>query len=196
MGRTCEECQQPIVRRLNEERGRWMRRRFCSRACVYADQRPKDSKVCGGCGATFYKADLDGIIGRAWRERQFCSQACRRAERFKKVCPTCRRDFETPSYVNADHCSRECRLAPIRRLDGPRPPRRPHDVANRLAVWRRAVKKRDGHQCVLCGSSERLEADHILPQWKYPELRYDVENGRTLCRPCHSKTPSFSRRAA
>lgn len=51
--------------------------------------------------------------------------------------------------------------------------------------WRRAVLERDGRVCVNCGAKENLEADHIKSFAKYPELRFEVENGRTLCNTCH-----------
>ncbi len=56
--------------------------------------------------------------------------------------------------------------------------------------WRLAVFERDGHKCVLCQSSKDLQADHILPFETHEEKRLDVENGRTLCKPCHIKTES------
>lgn len=57
------------------------------------------------------------------------------------------------------------------------------------------VRRRDGHRCVLCGSSgkdkltlrARLEVDHIKPVALFPELEFDETNLRTLCRPCHAK---------
>ncbi len=53
------------------------------------------------------------------------------------------------------------------------------------AGWAKAVKERDGFTCQYCGSQERLCAHHVI-SWKYHvELRTSVENGITLCRPCH-----------
>ena len=37
----------------------------------------------------------------------------------------------------------------------------------------------------------RLQADHIKPYSAHPELRHDLANGRTLCVPCHRKTPTY-----
>lgn len=51
--------------------------------------------------------------------------------------------------------------------------------------WRRAVFARDGYICVGCGSTTRLHAHHIKSFKDHPELRLDIDNGQTLCAPCH-----------
>ena len=63
--------------------------------------------------------------------------------------------------------------------------------------WRTAVYKRDNFTCILCGekgNGKNLNADHIKPFAYFPELRLDINNGRTLCIPCHQQTPTFSGR--
>lgn len=56
--------------------------------------------------------------------------------------------------------------------------------------WRKSVLERDDYTCIWCGSKENLEVDHIKPFAFFPQLRFAVENGRTLCRPCHEDTPT------
>jgi 5-methylcytosine-specific restriction endonuclease McrA len=63
-----------------------------------------------------------------------------------------------------------------------------HDRIKNDRRWKTAraeCLERDGYACIVCGATEELEADHILPLAEYPELAFDVENLRTLCRPCH-----------
>jgi len=62
--------------------------------------------------------------------------------------------------------------------------------------WRIAVFERDDYTCQECGSrGVTLHADHIKPFAYYPELRLVIENGRTLCVPCHKKTDSYANKA-
>lgn len=52
--------------------------------------------------------------------------------------------------------------------------------------WRKSVFERDLYICQYCGQvGGYLEADHIKPFSLYPELRFELSNGRTYCKPCH-----------
>lgn len=58
--------------------------------------------------------------------------------------------------------------------------------------WRESVFLRDNYICQFCNKrGGDLEADHIKPFAYYPELRFEVSNGRTLCLPCHRTTFSY-----
>lgn len=64
--------------------------------------------------------------------------------------------------------------------------------SGQYAQWRKAVFERDNFTCVNCGMrGGDLNADHLKPFADYPELRFDLDNGRTLCIPCHKLTPSY-----
>ena len=57
-------------------------------------------------------------------------------------------------------------------------------------LWRKAVFDRDGYKCIWCGIvgyRNNLQADHIQLFSQYPELRFAIDNGRTLCRKCNIK---------
>jgi len=61
--------------------------------------------------------------------------------------------------------------------------------------WRESVFKRDKYICQDCGvdasvdKSVYLHAHHIKPFATFKELRFDVNNGISLCKNCHSKKP-------
>lgn len=60
--------------------------------------------------------------------------------------------------------------------------------------WRTAVFERDNYTCQMCGARGiRLNADHIKPFSLFPDLRLDINNGRTLCVECHKGTPTYLR---
>lgn len=67
-------------------------------------------------------------------------------------------------------------------------------------LWREAVFERDDYTCVWCGSrcgngkNVTLHADHIKPFAYYPELRFAIDNGRTLCIECHKTTETYGNR--
>ncbi len=52
--------------------------------------------------------------------------------------------------------------------------------------WRKAVFERDNYKCVKCKKKGNLQAHHKKSYSKYPELRFVVDNGMTLCLDCHS----------
>lgn len=76
----------------------------------------------------------------------------------------------------------------------------------RYKEWRNTVFMRDSFSCVHCGATGYVQADHIEPfallirkhqiksvdEALQCEALWKVENGRTLCKPCHKRTPSYS----
>ena len=45
-------------------------------------------------------------------------------------------------------------------------------------------------KCVFCGG-DMAESDHIKPRYSFPELAFELDNGRTLCHNCHIETPTY-----
>lgn len=59
-------------------------------------------------------------------------------------------------------------------------------------LWRKAVLTRDKHKCIWCGyKGKKIQADHIKPFCLFPELRFAIDNGRTLCEDCHKETDTY-----
>jgi hypothetical protein len=136
--------------------------------------------------------------------RTYCSPACRylatrKHARATLTCATCGKVFVVPvtktqAFSNL-YCSWACRNKGLRitRLGpnnpawrgGVSPPNQADRKSVEYDVWRDAVFRRDNYTCQHCGARGRMHAHHILSYAGFPERRYDVVNGITLCVACH-----------
>lgn len=69
-------------------------------------------------------------------------------------------------------------------------------LCTKYREWMFSVKNRDGWECKIYNEdcSGRLEAHHILGWVDYPELRYEVNNGITLCQAHHPRKRAEEKR--
>jgi len=167
--------------------------------------------VCKNCGRQF--TIPKSRVGRITTCSKNCSIEWRRknykpprAGRSVEVrCEYCGRTFRTKlSYrLNGKYrfCSRECYLKYRREhpeeyggenhwnwKGGISKSNRELRRREEYIKWRDAVFRRDNWTCRICGyKGHDIVAHHILDFHKYPELRFDLDNGITLCRSCHKK---------
>lgn len=169
----CSVCGEPVYRAAWQDRVRPTV--YCSRKCYetwWSSALPggqvgerhrlwkggKIEKVCQQCGSLFF-------VGRNYQAdfRKFCSRECYGATR------TGSNNNKWKGGISSER-----------------------DVAKasqQYADWRLAVYQRDHFTCVLClRHLKKLHAHHIKRFSDFPGLRYDVENGATLCAPCHKQT--------
>ena len=77
-----------------------------------------------------------------------------------------------------------------------RKPNEHKHLCSRYRAWMFAVKIRDGFKCKISNidCNGRIEAHHILGWRDYPELRYQVNNGITLCHAHHPRKRAEEKR--
>lgn len=137
----------------------------------------------------------------------FCSVAChdtyqrkegrRQGTSLEKTCKICGGVFvvQRSAAHKYSTCSRSCYKQAKQRENngnwkGGLTGRRKADLTTaRYKKWRTRVFERDDYTCIACGTrGGQLCADHIQTWAHNPELRYSVDNGRTLCEDCHKLT--------
>lgn len=64
-----------------------------------------------------------------------------------------------------------------------------HKYDTTYKIWMKEVKQRDQWQCQLANQDCHgpVEAHHILPWSQFPQSRYNINNGITLCRRHHPR---------
>ena len=177
-------------------------KKYCSKECSIKASKRRMNKICPLCKTTF------STWSCASNGRKYCSKKCRAI--FKKgsiikKCDTCLNPYKTFISVGNFHkyCSRKCSLADMpRKIKGQGNPNWQGGItplnkkirnSNEMKNWRKAVFKRDNWTCIRCKKhGGNLEADHIRPFALYQNLRFDINNGRTLCIDCHRKTNSYT----
>lgn len=149
------------------------------------------------CGRDFYRNPSRSHV-------KYCSVPCKNKfsihARVYAKCKHCGKDFfryqsQIKHRGNATACSNKCLIecrkgenSPNWIKDRSKIKERPNGNADHRE-WRKKVFERDNYTCQFCAiRGMYLEADHIKPWAFYPTLRFELSNGRTLCKQCHNKT--------
>lgn len=166
--KSCEVC----GNRFKAQRSRASSARFCSHACKSVGISRRVTVPCGWCGAAVVRRPCElEKASRTGASRAFCNRKCRSLKRAGEQAGAANSQWRggvTPET------------------------KRVRDSAE-TANWRTAVFQRDDYRCQHCGIRARvglghsvtLHAHHIKPFHTHHDLRFDVDNGLTLCAPCH-----------
>lgn len=157
--------------------------------------------ICAVCGKEFR-----AVKDTQTRKAVYCSKECwsKRNPKKETKCVFCGKVFIEYSG-RAKFCNKHCYYEYQKTLKREKSHfwKGGKTSASKLAKtsaeykeWRMKVFVRDGFKCQVCGKTgNNIEAHHIKEQCNYPELRYDVNNGITLCHECHKKTDNYGNKA-
>lgn len=194
----CETCSKEFSYYRSTLRGKDAR--FCSRKCIKYQAWNKGKikySSCQNCGKQV----------RAWRK--YCSSKCFQEKvdyssflpksmsgennpcwtGGKPKCVDCGKKLSTYKSVRCSKCNGIY-------LSGSNSPKwrggvTEVDRLDRVKFRKKIQKKvfeRDDYTCQMCGEKWcALQVDHIQPWAEYVELRFDINNCRTLCMACHYK---------
>ena len=172
----------------------YMREWYARRRITHpAEPKPLIAKRCAHCQREFVTPN---------KKRIYCSPNChKRASDARhvvgRICKYCGKTFTIPRATQnttpAIYCSHSCRGKDKCGPDSPSWQGGKREINQRArghiaaVEWRHAVYERDNYTCQDCGErGGKLNAHHIKPWAKHPELRLDLSNGVTLCKKCHT----------
>jgi len=150
------------------------------------------------------KCEREFWIFECWYKRgngKYCSRDCS-SKALKEIehknyriilkCKECGKEYVVKRHRKdtSKYCSKGCKRKNM--PSGKNHPNWKGGISERdyrTKEWRRKVLERDLFACVECRSTnkEELNAHHIKEYSTNIELRFDINNGVTLCRKCHSK---------
>ena len=139
---------------------------------------------CDYCGKEYKKVWNHYI--RENRRSEIHTDCCNDCKKYKIV-ETSKSKYGVPFYV----CTQNKKGDKNPRWKGGVAYHRQERATFEYIDWRKAVFIRNDYTCQCCGAKNgnghtvELNAHHVR-NWKdNPSVRYDVDNGITLCSPCH-----------
>jgi len=125
----------------------------------------KEDGLCGKCrGRQKYLDNVD-----KYRKTNVCPTCGKKILKSSKYCNTC------SQIGNKNHQWKE-----------EKEDRRFYSTIG-YRNWRKEILKQFHNKCVMCNSTYRLAAHHIYPKRRFPDKRFDLDNGVALCHKHHSQ---------
>ncbi len=213
----CQVCGKEYFKKSNVKKEQWEKSKYCSTKCsgIFARGKEKKSKkrifiICPVCGNEF--KTTPSLIKRG---KKYCSKKCYSI--FQKsligVWKDKKLSDEHVQHLKENHVgtlgkkqSEETKkkisnsMVGIPRLtmrgenhpnwkNGATPTNQKIRGSIEYKLWERIIYNKNNYECPICGEhrKKKLTAHHILNFSTYPELRFDINNGQTLCRIHHQE---------
>jgi hypothetical protein len=170
---------------------------YCSDKCKFIGRKtgPSSKRICEQCDKEFFVSP--SVKGRFCS--LFCANSWRVGKKFKyNISP---KEIERRKlFATGRKQSKETILKRTKKIigmfvgknnpawkGGITPIHLKIRMSRKYITWREKVFTKDNYTCQMCGdkSGGSLQAHHILPFGEFPEYRFRVDNGKTLCKKCH-----------
>lgn len=137
---------------------------YCSRKCMIKGYRRRTSVICSYCGIKFEKNNSHIKHGQIrGYKNHFCSTDCSRNYHVGE---------NNANWIK-DRSKVKSEIRCLR-------------YSTKMKDWRESVFKRDDYTCQKCHKKGAfLNAHHIKRFADFPDLRFVISNGITLCKKCH-----------
>lgn len=160
------------------------------------------SGMTTSCGCYFReqkRAALPDLTGRTFHYLTVTALAEDRGNQRRWLCACkCGKETTVPTAKLIGGATRSCGCYKTERMTGPGSPSWDDSItaeeralrarrwrSRQIVAWRQAVYARDGFRCVKCNHHGDLNAHHLDGFDWCIDARYDVDNGASLCVPCH-----------
>ena len=212
----CARCGKEIERNRSMYTKNKTGKHYCSQDCFknWLRDNPANSPAFkNGGGCNWECENCEQQFWRAGRKKyRFCSRKCTVEymigeknpgwKRTVSICKWCGEQYEHLPSVKRRFCSHKCHEA-HQQADPANNPVWKGGITPELNLararmiykhWQKAVFERDNWECRQCGKhGGELHAHHLYSFREFPHLRYNINNGHTLCPECHMKLNSHDR---
>ncbi len=179
--KSCEHCGDKYLGTIKSK--------YCSYNCSHSSRRKRVILTCQECGKQFER--------QQWNSNaKYCSYNCKSKSQasdiISVICSYCSKPFLRKSHKLKDNnfCSCTCASLFNKGSNHYEWKENLHDKNEKstLKQWSVIIKQRDSYTCQKCGNQEKefLQSHHIKSRSKFPELRFEISNGITLCSNCHA----------
>lgn len=183
--KTCLHCGGLTQRRYAESYKEYDKRRYCSRECGAAARRGKPLTEA------HKQALREKQTGFKHRPESIAKISGKNSYLWKGGKPKCSDCGCTLANTKATRCfpcyaKQAVGENSAHWLGGVTPEKAKIRNSRQMVEWRKAVFLRDNYTCQLCKKrGTHLHAHHLIPFSVDEKLRFDIENGQTLCKECH-----------
>ena len=175
--KACRQCGKEFKYYLSQEKR--SERKFCSFECRNESYRRPVYKKCETCGDSFrtINAELRKGGGR------FCSKECLyKSENWAKKQSEIKLANPNrfwlgkirPEISGEKNYNWRGGVTPVRN-------------SKEYVAWQKSCVRRDNYRCFDCGEVKKgqMQVDHVYPFGLFARLRFEIENGETVCKDCH-----------